>query len=208
MSQSVNYVGLDVHKNTIVVAVAKDGKRVEVCEHGEIANTPTALAKVLGKLGGRGVALHVCYEAGPCGYGIQRQVTAAGHRCAVVAPSLIPRRPGDWIKEVRDLQTAIGLVAADAGVTIVPASVQRLQRDDIVYRPIADSNATSPIVMSHRQGDVSTELALLVEISCTLYGIDPSTGRKVPDGRARAGPAQEVGAREAQATASECRLKG
>ena len=45
MSQSVKYVGLDVHKDTIAVAVAEDGKRSEVREHGEIANTPAALTK-------------------------------------------------------------------------------------------------------------------------------------------------------------------
>ena len=77
------YVGLDVHKETIAVAVAEDGKRAEVREHGEIANTPAALTKLLGKLGGPGMELHACYEARPCGYGIQRQVAAAGHDCTV-----------------------------------------------------------------------------------------------------------------------------
>ena len=51
MSQTVKYVGRDVHKDTIAVAVAEGGKRAEVREHGEIANTPAALAKLLGKLG-------------------------------------------------------------------------------------------------------------------------------------------------------------
>ena len=101
MSETVKYVGLDVHKITIAVAVAEDGKRAEVREHGEIANTPAALTKLLGKLGGPGVELHICYEAGPCGYGIQRQVAAIGHSCLVVAPSLIPSRPGDRIKTDR-----------------------------------------------------------------------------------------------------------
>lgn len=73
------------------------------------------------------------------------------------------------VQEVRELQTAIGLVAAGAGVTIVPASVRRLQRDDIVYRPIADSTATSPIVMSHRAADMSAEVALLESISSDLF---------------------------------------
>jgi len=54
MSKTVKYVGLDVHKNTVAVAVAEDGKRGEVREHGEITNTPTALTKLLGKLGGLG----------------------------------------------------------------------------------------------------------------------------------------------------------
>lgn len=68
MSQWVKYVGLDVHKDTIAVAVAEDGKRAEVREHGEIVNTPAALAKLLGRLGGPGADLHIRYEAGPCGY--------------------------------------------------------------------------------------------------------------------------------------------
>lgn len=67
MSQLVKYVGLDVHKDTIAVAVAEDGKRFEVREHAEIANTPGALAKLLAKLAGPDVELHICYEAGPCG---------------------------------------------------------------------------------------------------------------------------------------------
>ena len=55
MRQSVIYVGLDVHKDTIAVAVAEDGKRAEAREHGEIANTPAALTKLLGKLGAASV---------------------------------------------------------------------------------------------------------------------------------------------------------
>jgi transposase len=68
---------LDVHKDPIAVAGAEDGQRSEVREHGEIANTPAAMTKLLAELGGSGVDLHICYEAGPCGYGIQRQVATA-----------------------------------------------------------------------------------------------------------------------------------
>jgi DNA-binding transcriptional LysR family regulator len=59
---------------------------------------------------------------------------------------------------VNELQTAIGLVAAGVGITLVPASVQRLHRDDIGYTPLLDSSATSPIVVSYRAGDVSPVL--------------------------------------------------
>jgi transposase len=51
--------------------------------------------------GGARRALGICYEAGPCGYGLHRQVTALGHDCTVVAPSLVPRRPGDHVKTNR-----------------------------------------------------------------------------------------------------------
>jgi len=121
MVDRITYVGLDVHKESIVVAVAFGGLRGEVREYGRIANTSTALDRLLRKLGGDGMALRFCYEAGPCGYGIQRHVSAQGHECVVVAPSLIPRRAGDRVKTDRrdaaslaKLHRAGELTAADA----------------------------------------------------------------------------------------------
>src|SRR6202048_4253428 len=90
MADRITYVGLDVHKESIVVA--EGGLRGEVREYGRIANTATALDRLLHKLGSDGMTLRFCYEAGPCGYGIQRRLSAPGHECAVVAPSLIPKR--------------------------------------------------------------------------------------------------------------------
>src|SRR6202022_4191657 len=94
MADPITYVGLDVHKESIVVAVASGGLCGEVREYGRIANTATAL-DLLRKLGDAGMVLRFCYEAGPCGYGIQRHVSARGHECVVVAPSLIPKGAGD-----------------------------------------------------------------------------------------------------------------
>ena len=93
MAKPITYVGLDVHKDTIAVALAEAGLRGEVREHGKIPNTPTALKALTVKLAPAGRELRFCYEAGPSGYGIQRQLTGMGHECAVVAPSLIPRKP-------------------------------------------------------------------------------------------------------------------
>jgi transposase len=97
----ITYVGLDVHKEGIAVAVAEGGIRSEVREYGRIANTPAALDRLARKLGQEGVKLRFCYEAGPCGYGIQRHLSARGHDCVVVAPSLIPKRAGDRVKTDR-----------------------------------------------------------------------------------------------------------
>src|SRR5215469_16210220 len=97
----ITYVGLDVHKEGIVVAIAEGGIGGEIREYGRIANTAAALDRLMRKLGGAGVGLRFCYEAGPCGYGIQRQLSAHGHECVVVAPSLIPKRAGDRVKTDR-----------------------------------------------------------------------------------------------------------
>ena len=76
MADRITYVGLDVHKESIVIAVASGGLRGEVREYGRIANTPPALDRLLRKLGGDGMTLRFCYEAGPCGYGLYRRLSS------------------------------------------------------------------------------------------------------------------------------------
>jgi len=131
MDKFITYVGLDVHKDTIVIAIAESGKRGEVREYGKIPNTPAALKTAAAKLARGGSELRFCYEAGPCGSGIQRQLAACGHECVVVAPSLIPRRPGDRIKT--DRRDAINLAklhrAGELTAVWVPDQAHEAIRD-------------------------------------------------------------------------------
>ena len=131
MVECITYVGLDVHKDDVVVALAEGGLRGDVRDYGRIANTPAALAKLVGKLGRDGVTLRFCYEAGPCGYGIQRQLSAAGHDCIVVAPSLIPKRPGDRVKTDRRDAASLAKLhrAAELTSVWVPDSEHEAIRD-------------------------------------------------------------------------------
>ena len=100
MKEFSKYVGLDTHKETIAVAVA-DALGGKVRYYGEIANTPEAIQKLVKQLCPDGEVISFCYEAGPCGYEIYRQISQLGHYCSVVAPSLIPTKPGERVKTDR-----------------------------------------------------------------------------------------------------------
>ena len=126
------YIGLDVHKETIVVAVARAGREAPE-SRGEIANKPQAVAKLVDRLNREftGEVLLFCYEAGPCGYGLYRQLLALGHDCQVVAPSLIPKKPGERIKtDRRDARKlAQALRSGDLTAVWVPDEEQEAMRD-------------------------------------------------------------------------------
>jgi transposase len=102
MEQSSDiFVGLDVSKMKISVAVGESGRGGEVRFRGGIGSTPAAAVGLVKKLSPSGARLRFCCEAGPTGYGLQCQILATGHDCMVVAPSLIPRRPGERVKTNR-----------------------------------------------------------------------------------------------------------
>ncbi|WP_018990599.1 IS110 family RNA-guided transposase [Aromatoleum toluclasticum] len=93
------YVGLDVHKESIAMAVADTGRQPARM----VGTLPHDLNKLLKKLQALGEpsSVHVVYEAGPTGYGLQRALAVRGYLCEIIAPSLIPKRPGDRIKTDR-----------------------------------------------------------------------------------------------------------
>jgi len=100
MGKFITYVGLDVHKKTIAVAFAdEDGS--EVRPYGVIDSDLSSLDKVIRKLVSRGGEPRFVYEAGPCGYRIYRHLKEKNIECMVAAPSLIPKKSGDRIKNDR-----------------------------------------------------------------------------------------------------------
>ena len=101
LMNNIVFVGLDVHKATIAVAVAEGARGGEVRELGNFLNRPDHIGKLVARLAKGGRSLSFCYEAGPCGYGLYRQLTGLGHECMVVAPSLIPMKAGDRVKTDR-----------------------------------------------------------------------------------------------------------
>jgi len=125
------FIGFDTAKKKHAVAIADVGRDGEIRYFGEVDSAPAAIEKLIGKLAERYATLHVCYEAGPTGYGLYRQVEALGHDCTVVAPSLIPRKPGERIKtNRRDAVTLARLFRAGELTSVwVPDAVHEAVRD-------------------------------------------------------------------------------
>ncbi|MBU8541795.1 transposase [Roseomonas tokyonensis] len=103
------------------MAVADEGRHGEVRFLGEVQNDLAALDRLVAKLGKGGRSLRFCYEAGPCGYGVHRQLSARGHDCIVVAPSQIPRKPGDRVKT--DRRDAVMLASLHRAGQLTPVWV-------------------------------------------------------------------------------------
>jgi transposase len=127
-------VGMDVHKKSIAVAVLKpeEGARLE---NWTIANEPPEITRLVEGLAAIG-SPQFCYEAGPCGYPVQRQITALGWPCAVIAPGMTPIRPGDRVKtDRRDAEKLARLFrAGELTVIHVPTQAEEAVRDLIRAR--------------------------------------------------------------------------
>jgi transposase len=137
MEQSTRFVGMDVHKDTIVVAVTATGEVGTATAYGTFPNTAAGLEKLVKRLRQAGSgAIKFCYEAGPCGYGVHRALTGMGEACMVVAPSMIPRKPGE--RQKNDKRDAASLAVLHRGGLLtavwVPDAAHEAMRDLIRAR--------------------------------------------------------------------------
>jgi transposase len=125
------FVAFDTSKLRNAVAIAEAGRSGEVRFLGEIDSIPAATAKLVTKLAKQYDRLVFCYEAGPTGYGLYRQITDLGHSCIVVAPSLIPKKAGDRVKTNRRdaLDLATQLRAGHLTAVWVPDQRHEAMRD-------------------------------------------------------------------------------
>ena len=132
----VRFLGLDVHADTIAVAVAEPNGEVRAV--GVIPNSPESIRRLVTKLG-PAEDLRACYEAGPTGYVVYWQLTALGVRCEVVAPTLVPVKPGDRVKtDRRDAQKlARSYRAGDLTPVWVPDAAHEALRDLVRAREAA-----------------------------------------------------------------------
>src|ERR1700722_704520 len=137
--EHTRFVGLDIHKERISIAVAESGRSCAVEYLGEISNDPVAIGKLCDRLERSSKTLAFCYEAGPCGYGVHRQLISLGHRCDVVAPSLIPTRPGDRVKTNRRDATMLARLhrAGELTPVWVPDVAHEAMRDLVRARATA-----------------------------------------------------------------------
>jgi len=128
---TVKFIGMDVHKKTITIAIIDQERQKQPRIYGSIANQPEALDKFCRKMVSTATRLHFVYEAGPCGYGIYRHLTEKGFDCMVAAPSMIPKKSGDRIKNDRRDATMLARLhrAGELTAVYVPDAQDEAMRD-------------------------------------------------------------------------------
>src|SRR2546426_2693821 len=120
MSQSSTlFIGMDVHKDSIAVAYVAQDHGAEVMYLGAIGTRQCDIDQLIRKMQSKAKHLIFVYEAGPCGYWLYRYLTKKGYDCWVVAPSVIPKKPGDRVKTDRRDAVQLARLARSGDLTVV-----------------------------------------------------------------------------------------
>ncbi|MER9965020.1 IS110 family transposase [Mesorhizobium sp. M0045] len=133
------FVGIDVAKLRNAIAIADAGREGDVRFFGEVDTSDTSMRRVIQRIAAKFDRVHFCYEAGPTGYGLYRLIRSFGHECTVVAPSLIPRKPGDRVKTNRRDALSLSrlLRAGELTAVWVPDEGHEAMRDLVRARAAA-----------------------------------------------------------------------
>lgn len=134
-----SFVGINVAKLTNAVAIADAGREGEIRFFGEVEASVESMRRVIQRISAKFDRVHFCYEAGPTGYGLYRLIRSLGHECTVVAPSLIPRKPGDRVKTNRRDAVSLArlLRAGELTAVWVPDEGHEAMRDLVRARAAA-----------------------------------------------------------------------
>lgn len=157
MKVTIKYIGLDVSKEKIAVAIAEEGREAPRY-YGMIPHSLEAIRKLVKKLGDK-KQIKVCYEAGPTGYPLYRFFLSLGIECFVIAPSLIPSKPGERIKT--DRRDAVRL-----------AQLFRAGELTSIYVPTEDDEALRDLVRAREDLELSIS-------TCSKRRIKKKTRRSV-----------------------------
>jgi transposase len=113
------FIGIDTSKSSNAIAIAEGGRGGEVRYLGEFPATEAAIHKLIAKLSAKYRRLTFCYEAGPTGYWLYRLLESLGYECSVVAPSLVPKKPGDRVKTNRRDAVSVAKLSRAGELTAV-----------------------------------------------------------------------------------------
>lgn len=172
------FVGIDVAKLRNAIAIADGGREGEVRFLGEVDASHASMSRLIQRIAAKVDCTHFCYEAGPTGYGLYRLIRSLGHECIVVAPSLIPRRPGDRVKTNRRdaLSLARLLRAGELTAVWVPDEGHEAMRDLVRARAAAvetlrvHRQQVSAFMLKHGRVLMHRAAAMTGEIAWPLSG--------------------------------------
>ena len=184
MNKIVHYIGLDVHKDSIAVAIAPQNSR-EVRRYGIIGGTLDAVDKLLKRLSQPNIELRLVYEAGPCGFVLCRHLRSKAIHCDLVCPSLIPKKASDRVKTDRRDADQLARLYRAGELTPLPASpsssASGCAGKSAVkgLRVLVHSRVTSIVVVMRLSLTASSPLQKLI---CAPIRVHPPCSRTVAAG--------------------------